>query len=125
MVFSATHSLRNSQSPVIFRGRISCCLLPAEFFSCWDCFGRSAKREFIVVTSWDRFWPCWGYSCLDSFLTLCFTNCGRSRLRRERRESEKKAPEFTLPDQDGRDMALADLISRSEAVVLIFYRGFW
>jgi hypothetical protein len=37
----------------------------------------------------------------------------------------EKAPEFTLRDQDGRDIALADLISRSKAVMLIFYRGFW
>ena len=37
----------------------------------------------------------------------------------------EKAPEFTLPDQDGKDVALADLVSRSKAVALIFYRGFW
>jgi hypothetical protein len=37
----------------------------------------------------------------------------------------QKAPEFTLPDQDDKPMALADLISGSKAVVLIFYRGFW
>jgi len=37
----------------------------------------------------------------------------------------EKAPEFTLPDQDGKKVALIDLISRSKAVVLIFYRGFW
>ncbi len=37
----------------------------------------------------------------------------------------EKAPVFTLPDQDGKDVALGDLASRSKAVVLIFYRGFW
>jgi hypothetical protein len=37
----------------------------------------------------------------------------------------QKAPNFTLPDQDGKDVALGDLISRSKAVALIFYRGFW
>jgi AhpC/TSA family len=37
----------------------------------------------------------------------------------------QKAPEFTLPDQDDKPAALADLISGSKAVVLIFYRGFW
>jgi hypothetical protein len=37
----------------------------------------------------------------------------------------QKAPEFSLPDQDGRDVALADLVSSSKAVALIFYRGFW
>ena len=36
----------------------------------------------------------------------------------------QKAPEFTLPDQNGKAVALADLISKRGAV-LIFYRGFW
>jgi hypothetical protein len=37
----------------------------------------------------------------------------------------EKAPEFTLIDQNGKPVALADLLSGSKAVVLIFYRGFW
>ena len=37
----------------------------------------------------------------------------------------QKAPDFTLPDQDGKDVALSDLVSKSKAVALIFYRGFW
>jgi AhpC/TSA family len=37
----------------------------------------------------------------------------------------EKAPEFTLRDQDGKDVSLNDLISKSKAVALIFYRGFW
>lgn len=36
----------------------------------------------------------------------------------------QKAPDFTLPDQNGKPIALADLISKSGAV-LIFYRGHW
>ena len=35
-----------------------------------------------------------------------------------------KAPEFTLPDQNGKQVALADLISPN-GVVVIFYRGHW
>ena len=35
-----------------------------------------------------------------------------------------KAPEFTLSDQNGNQVALADLIS-CNGVVLIFYRGHW
>ena len=35
------------------------------------------------------------------------------------------ASEFSLPDQDEKPVALADLLSGSKAVVLIFYRGFW
>jgi hypothetical protein len=37
----------------------------------------------------------------------------------------QKAPEFTLPDQNDKPTALADLVSGAKAVVLIFYRGFW
>src|SRR5947208_16724771 len=34
-------------------------------------------------------------------------------------------PEFTLPDQNGKPVALADLLSGSRGAVLIFYRGHW
>jgi hypothetical protein len=34
----------------------------------------------------------------------------------------EKAPEFTLPDQDEKPVALADLLSSSKGVALIFYR---
>lgn len=37
----------------------------------------------------------------------------------------QKAPEFTLANQDGRDVSLGELVSKSKAVALIFYRGFW
>lgn len=37
----------------------------------------------------------------------------------------QKAPEFTLPDQDGKPLALADLTSANRALLLIFYRGHW
>src|SRR5437667_11780856 len=36
----------------------------------------------------------------------------------------EKAPEFSLPDQNGKLVALADLLSPNGAV-LIFYRGHW
>lgn len=35
----------------------------------------------------------------------------------------KEAPEFSLPDQEGRDLRLSSL--RGHRVVLIFYRGYW
>lgn len=38
----------------------------------------------------------------------------------------QKAPEFTLPDQDGKPVALADLVAPpSKGTLLIFYRGHW
>ena len=36
-----------------------------------------------------------------------------------------KAPSFELHDTDGQPVALADLLARNEAVVLVFYRGFF
>jgi len=36
----------------------------------------------------------------------------------------EKAPEFSLPDPNGKSVALADLLSPTGAV-LIFYRGHW
>jgi len=36
----------------------------------------------------------------------------------------ERAPEFSLPDQNGKQVALADLLSPNGAVV-IFYRGYW
>jgi hypothetical protein len=37
----------------------------------------------------------------------------------------QKVPEFTLPDQDGKPVALAELLPASKATLLIFYRGYW
>lgn len=37
----------------------------------------------------------------------------------------QKAPEFVLSDQDGNQVSLSDLVGKSRAVALIFYRGFW
>jgi len=46
----------------------------------------------------------------------------------------QKAPDFTLPDQDGKPLALAELLAsppsgagnaRASGVLLIFYRGYW
>src|ERR1700730_1621914 len=37
----------------------------------------------------------------------------------------QKAPDFTLPDQNDKPVALSDLLSGSKAAVVIFYRGFW
>jgi len=35
----------------------------------------------------------------------------------------EEAPDFSLPDQEGRDLRLSSL--RGHRVVLIFYRGYW
>jgi peroxiredoxin len=36
-----------------------------------------------------------------------------------------EAPDFTLPDAQGRKVALSNLLAQSNGVVLIFYRGHW
>jgi len=37
----------------------------------------------------------------------------------------QRAPDFSLPDQDGRETALTDLLHDRRALCLIFYRGHW
>lgn len=39
----------------------------------------------------------------------------------------QRAPDFTLPDQNGKQVTLADLLASAgtKATLLIFYRGFW
>lgn len=39
-------------------------------------------------------------------------------------EIGQKAPEFTLPDQNGKQVSLTSLLSPN-GVILIFYRGYW
>jgi hypothetical protein len=38
---------------------------------------------------------------------------------------EEAAPDFSLPAADGREVALAQLLSENHSVVLVFYRGFF
>ena len=38
---------------------------------------------------------------------------------------EASAPDFTLPAADGREVTLTQLLQEHEAVVLVFYRGFF
>ncbi len=44
----------------------------------------------------------------------------------------EKAPDFTLPDQDGREVKLSDLVAalgtepgQNRHLLLVFYRGYW
>ena len=37
----------------------------------------------------------------------------------------QKAPDFALPDQSGKQVALSDLLSQGKGALLIFYRGHW
>ena len=55
-------------------------------------------------------------------ITVRDTGLPRSRLGSE---GSLWRPDFTLSDQDGKDVSLRDLVTKSKAVALIFYRGFW
>jgi hypothetical protein len=37
----------------------------------------------------------------------------------------ERAPDFTLPDQDGNPVSLEELLAQPGGVVLVFYRGHW
>ena len=40
-------------------------------------------------------------------------------------QAAQRAPNFTLSDAAGKQVALADLLNNHRAVLLIFYRGYW
>jgi hypothetical protein len=40
-------------------------------------------------------------------------------------QAGQRAPDFTLSDATGKQVALADLLKTNRAVLLIFYRGHW
>jgi hypothetical protein len=52
-----------------------------------------------------------------------FYRCANCLLRRRRRASAKKR-RIRIADQNGKQVALADLLS-GKAALLIFYRGHW
>jgi len=37
----------------------------------------------------------------------------------------QQAPDFTLPDADGRPVTLSEALKRQQVTLLIFYRGYW
>ena len=40
-------------------------------------------------------------------------------------QAGQQAPDFTLPDADGKPVALSGILQKNRAAVLIFYRGYW
>jgi len=68
------------------------------------------------------------------FILFGFLNLGYSQLPLSTGAPYvgQKAPSFTLPDQHGKPVSLADLLKpaagargKSGGLVLIFYRGYW
>ena len=60
-----------------------------------------------------------GFFCYETFYVL-----RQVPLSAQAPRIGEKAPDFSLPDQNGKQVTLADLLSPNGAV-LIFYRGFW
>ena len=58
-----------------------------------------------------------------ALLTALAGGC-RLQPRDPPKTAAEPAPDFTLPDHEGNDVALADLLQQGP-VVLIFYRGHW
>ena len=108
------------RSRAIFRGRTSCCLAPVEFFFLPVWSAPSANRRFIGVRSSARSWPCSACWSPASFSYLILYELRQVSASLGAPHVGQKAPEFTLPDQDGKPTALVDLISGSKAVLLIF-----
>ena len=52
-------------------------------------------------------------------MVLLTAACGESQPDNDR------APDFSLPDARGQEVVLADLVREHDAVVVIFYRGFF
>ena len=60
---------------------------------------------------------------LTALLTVCVT-CAPIRPRDEPLTTERSAPDFLLPDQNGATVTLAALLANGPAII-IFYRGYW
>ena len=70
--------------------------------------------------------------CISAFFTfIVFYQLNQVPASKGAPRVGETAPEFTLPDQNNKSVALADLISlpapnrNPGAALLIFYRGFW
>jgi hypothetical protein len=62
---------------------------------------------------------------LGSFLITLVVAAGAAQTTlRQALKIGDKAPEFALPNGDGKPVALAELLSRGP-VVVVFYRGYW
>jgi len=61
------------------------------------------------------------------FLDATFVGARKVPASKDAPQVGSRAPDFTLPDQDGNPVTLSRVLAESKpaAVVLIFYRGFW
>jgi len=61
---------------------------------------------------------------LGSVLVIAALACASAQVQRPGLKVGDRAPDFSLPNPDGKPITLKDYTSRGP-VVVIFYRGFW
>ena len=64
---------------------------------------------------------------LGFFVHATFVGARRVPASKDAPQVGSRAPDFTLPDQDGNPVTLSKVLAEAKprAVVLVFYRGFW
>jgi len=61
---------------------------------------------------------------LGSVIVIAVLTCASAQVQRPGLKVGDRAPDFSLPNPDGKPITLKDYTSRGP-VVVIFYRGFW
>ena len=88
-------------------------------------FAMSTGQLKPVLGAWCARWP-WLWAVLVAGSALVLGACGWWNLttRTPPLVESRKAPSFTLPDENGQSVSLAELLEHGPAVV-VFYRGHW
>jgi hypothetical protein len=68
-----------------------------------------------------------GVALTGLFVDATFVGARRVPASKGAPQAGSRAPDFTLPDQDGNPVTLSRVLAdaKPRAVVLVFYRGFW
>lgn len=102
--------------------------IPAARSTAWPTL--SLMASFAVLSIWlatrGRGWFGKTLAGVNAALPLLFAGAffGLTGLPAAIPLSNQRAPEFTLPDQNGRPVALAETLAQGP-VLLVFYRGHW
>jgi len=110
---------------VISRGQTFSFFALERFCSAWVWSGHSANPELIEGRFLGPIFAVLSALMIAFFCYVFFYELRQVPASMGAPRVGQRAPEFTLSDQNNKPVALADLLSDSKAVVLIFYRGFW
>ncbi len=81
--------------------------------------GRSTGKRFDEPTAAGRFCVRTGLILLLVLVPAILLACGGTP------KEGQPAPAFSLPGADGQEVSLGQLLQEHEAVILVFYRGFF